>query len=765
MKKLIGVIIDGMDGGYQRNMTEHLIRAAMGSDVRMLFFGGSAIEAPEANRMNNRSIFGLVDETVLDGLIIVPSTLIHLIEKTDISKLLTRLKHIPIISISMKIKGTHTITIDNKYATRSIFEHMISHYPLEDICYISGPLNNQEAEIRYKVWLELLDEEGVTYDPRRHYEGDFFTSEGGKAVDQFIKDLGGAPKAIVAANDEMAIGAYIRLAQLGYRVPEDVGIAGFDNLESTSDFFPPITTYDQRFDTICCEALKAIEAIANNEMTPGYHITHGELVVRESCGCSCMHCTANDDGENLINKALGEVTQLTQEVQASMIGLLSQKIKEKLFSSDNHLIEIETYSQELFNAFLSDLKEESKDNVFAKTLNSLLNFSIANEGKNSNPLEFFEEIKVFIKGLIVNTELRDRIDRIINAANNVVNVGLRRREASYHYNFRRMYLMSRSVAREFSTAMSIEDIYRILETSLPYYGISYSYMVIYKRPLEFDGIGSFTYPRISELVFSYDQGVDLKRQSFVTKNMLPTQTIYHDDQSNLLFLSLDAGGCQYGYIVFSTDGIDFTIYETIRSHISETMKRHQMNMKRLEAEVALNNVLHELEISNDLLRHQSIHDEMTGLLNRRGFYGDAELYFQEALDKAEPFGLIFGDIDGLKGINDTYGHDEGDFTIKYVAKVLEEVLGEVAVVARMSGDEFTALIKNVKEASLIDVYMTQVNKRLDDFNKMPTKPYQLSISMGYVPYDYKVSQSMDALLLGADKKMYRAKNRKKQAGN
>ena len=765
MKKLIGVIIDSMDGEYQRNITEHLIRTANSRDVKLLFFGGSSLEAPEVDRTNNRSIFGLANARLLDGVIIVPSTMVHRFEETDMVGVISHLTSAPVVSIGMNIDGAHTIIVDNKSATKSIFEHMMTHYKLEDICYISGPMKNHEAGLRYEVWLELLAEHGIKYDSRKYFEGEFFTENGIEAVDRFIEDLGTVPKAIIAANDEMAIGAYTRLAQLGYHVPEDVGLAGFDNIERSSDFFPPITTYDQRIDIICHEALTAIEDLADKKNQPGYLMTQGELVVRESCGCLSIPSISNHKALGVknsdIDDSIDEIDRIAKVAHDDLMALLISGIREDVLPSEENALAITNYSEKLFDSFISDLREEFKEKKFAKTLNSLMSFSVVTEGKNSNPVRFIEELENYMMNISEHPLIVGRIKEILSTSINVINIGIRRREENYQYNFRRMYLMSRSVVREFNSVMSNEDIFKILEGSLPHYGISYCYMVLYKRPMEYEGIGRFIYPMMSDLVFSYGKGAELNPQSFVTNNMLPTQIIYNDHYSNLLFLSLDTGKTQYGYIAFSTDGVDFTIYETIRSHVSEAMKRHQINMKRLEAEVGLNNVLRELEISNELLRHQSIHDDMTGLYNRRGFYGHAESYFAQAVDKEEPFGLIFGDIDGLKRINDNYGHDEGDFAIKYVAKTLGEVLENKAIVGRMSGDEFTALVKNARDTELISDYIAEVNDRLVAFNKTQTKPYPLNLSMGYAPYDYKELQSMDDLLLRADKNMYRAKDRKK----
>lgn len=153
-------------------------------------------------------------------------------------------------------------------------------------------------------------------------------------------------------------------------------------------------------------------------------------------------------------------------------------------------------------------------------------------------------------------------------------------------------------------------------------------------------------------------------------------------------------------------------------------------------------------------------DSLTGAYNRG--YGlsllDRELKF--ARRRKTPSLLTYIDIDKLKYINDTFGHEEGDKVLEEVVKFLKSTLREVDIICRMGGDEFLIIFpdNSLKEAPLIK---ERLNRGLIKLDQILKKPYKIEISMGFSCYDPNNPQSMDELIRIADKKMYDEKKNKK----
>jgi len=161
------------------------------------------------------------------------------------------------------------------------------------------------------------------------------------------------------------------------------------------------------------------------------------------------------------------------------------------------------------------------------------------------------------------------------------------------------------------------------------------------------------------------------------------------------------------------------------------------------------------------LRSMSISDELTGLYNRRGFFTVAEKL--EAMAKRQNKGLfiLYADLDGLKEINDTWGHQEGDLALVDAANILRATYRESDVIASIGGDEFVVVpVGTVGEET--DIAATRLQKRIDVHNANREKGYKLSLSWGLSYYDPENPSSIGELLSHADKLMYeRKKNARK----
>lgn len=162
------------------------------------------------------------------------------------------------------------------------------------------------------------------------------------------------------------------------------------------------------------------------------------------------------------------------------------------------------------------------------------------------------------------------------------------------------------------------------------------------------------------------------------------------------------------------------------------------------------------------LHSLAITDELTGLMNRRGFMMMANQQFQIVDRTQNKMLLLFADVDNLKWVNDTYGHETGDVLLIKTAKILSS-LRSSDIIARLGGDEFAILVPDsggdsMDENKLIDRF----NKLLEKENQTSKLSFDLSISFGVAIYDPVHPCHIDELIDTADKRMYMSKNMKKE---
>ncbi len=201
--------------------------------------------------------------------------------------------------------------------------------------------------------------------------------------------------------------------------------------------------------------------------------------------------------------------------------------------------------------------------------------------------------------------------------------------------------------------------------------------------------------------------------------------------------------------------------ELVRERTSELIKANtelELDIaarKLVENELALK--AQELAQSNALLESLSLVDDLTGLYNRKGFFALAEHRVKLADRTGAPFSIAFIDLDGLKRINDTFGHQEGNRALVETANVLRECFRESDILARLGGDEFAIFIADAEE-SQIDGIESRIQQGLATCNSAAGRRYRLSFSTGIVPAGGRKTSDLETLLAMADTLMYQQKS-------
>jgi diguanylate cyclase (GGDEF)-like protein/PAS domain S-box-containing protein len=165
----------------------------------------------------------------------------------------------------------------------------------------------------------------------------------------------------------------------------------------------------------------------------------------------------------------------------------------------------------------------------------------------------------------------------------------------------------------------------------------------------------------------------------------------------------------------------------------------------------------------DELREMSLIDPLTGVYNRRGFLTLAEQQMKFAHRTKKEMVLFYADLDDLKLINDSLGHERGDAALVEAAEVLRDAFRESDIVARMGGDEFAVLAIDIAEGKAAAL-TRRLREKLQARNARPDAAYAVSFSFGVIRYDPERPSSLQDLLKAADRRMYQEKASKKSAG-
>jgi diguanylate cyclase (GGDEF)-like protein len=158
----------------------------------------------------------------------------------------------------------------------------------------------------------------------------------------------------------------------------------------------------------------------------------------------------------------------------------------------------------------------------------------------------------------------------------------------------------------------------------------------------------------------------------------------------------------------------------------------------------------------DVLKDEAMHDGMTGLLNHKFFEKRLDEEIERSNRYKEQITILFLDLDNFKRINDTYGHQVGDYVLMITASIIEDNVRNIDIVSRYGGEEFCVILVNAKKEDSLKT-ADRIRKQIEDYefcDKKINEHLTISIGMGEFPTD---GENREDIIKYSDHRMYMAK--------
>lgn len=316
---------------------------------------------------------------------------------------------------------------------------------------------------------------------------------------------------------------------------------------------------------------------------------------------------------------------------------------------------------------------------------------------------------------------------------------------------------------DFSNISSFSEFSMKFQSYIEQYNYDYFYLVIcgsrdsYFEEIDIVAAGKEpdrnhkTYTKTGSIPLAYEKGQWNSYMDFELSRILPDECQMKRDGEYYIVVPVHDGEYCIGYCVIGNS--------------NKRLKQRFIPHLIIDINSALGNI-REKDIMHTMfakINERWIYDDLTGIYNRAGLWQKSEEYIKKAANDNKKVAVFFIDLDGLKRINDEFGHDEGDSYIKSMADILVKLDGDSDIVARYGGDEYIVL-SSYSSNSDIDSKIARIEEAIYSFNNGDVA-HKLSASIGYQKEDDFEEIDIRKMIALADKEMYlnkRIKNRKRR---
>ncbi len=541
----IGLLIAHSRDTYENSLVVDMSAAAGKLGARLICYVGSELyrEMPE------NVIFDLVSSERIDGLIISPS-LGHNFDKERLRAFCQRYAPLPIVSGALGLEEIPQVIPDGYRGMRQLVDHMIEVHGCRRMVFIRGPEGQAEATERYRAYTESLDAHKIALDPALILPGNFTERMAYRTLEGLLAS-GVSFDAVVAVNDDSALGALRALQDRHIRVPEDVALTGFDDVEASRNRSVPFTTVRQLF-TMSAECMiNLLMQQIQGEDVPPVVVIPTELVIRRSCGC-----------------VADSIRQVTVDAPSRIID-----------SSQPEMPLPDRIPSDLWTAFLNDLMSEEHAN-FLGILDQKVRQVYDERGDVAAWQDTLTELRRYALSYIALQQIRDpgcfddqvnlQAENLLQQGRVLVSEAAQRLGSLLHYADTRALVDFQYLDQALATVLDLHELPDAIRTHLPSLGVQYCYLVLLEETRSLQS---------ARLLLAYSDRVAhfyAESPTFDARWLLPDELWAGSQHQHSIVVPLVLRERVYGFAYMDFGTSQGRIYERLGNQIGGVISRAQL---------------------------------------------------------------------------------------------------------------------------------------------------------------------------------------------
>ncbi len=752
-KWTIGLLVSGIMDSFTESVSKGVMFEAKKRNVNLVVISCKYLDRDLSQNeeimyeYQYNTMLSYASKENLDAVLVMADCIGCMTTKERIVEMLSQFNDMPCVLVASKIEGYINVSYDNYEGIKIGLEYLIQKLNCRKFCMLCGPDGNTDARERRDAFTSVLTENGIRLEERNFVEGGLSRQE--KEIYDKLLDQNPDAEAIFCVNDDSALGLCDELKSRG-RIPgEDIYIFGYDNTIPAAKSKPSLSSIWAASGDLGVQSLDLLLEILSGN-TVSSRVLPTRFIKRDSFGTQ-VRSTGENKAEpideeqvdeyfndifyRLIGEEAGERIEIIYEVFASLMNAAAVLFDDGSLTEE-HCADILDAVDEFCTGDALQYADVAKltDN-FTQLYHSLV---------SARP-ERAEEMKKY--GLVETV-----IEKLISAVD-----------------AKSMAALELQISDSYSTKLFVRDSmqfetgndesYAALLRRLDWLDIQNAYVYVFDEPVIRHESDPFYAPEYLNLKAVLKNG---KAYGIpVTEQRTSFADIYRNnqigaDRYTMVLLPLFTNETFYGVLLCELTDKVFDNGEFLANQMSSAVKMIRLLNENEKIQHQLEKSLVIMRENNIMLDMLSKSDGLTGILNRRGFYTEAERFLEKCREDEKDVMVIYADMNHLKIINDRYGHEEGDYSIKLIADYLKEGIGERGIAGRIGGDEFACVLKcGPQEAQSI---INGINERFENHNRHSSKPYNVTVSMGTFLSSGEETLSLNGMLSKADEKLYEAKS-------
>lgn len=748
-RKTIAFLVSGLLDDFTIKLCNGAMREAAKYDINLVVVPVKYIDRDLSGLMDKyeyqykTNAGNLLPENV-DALMVAADCIGCLTTRENLSNFIYSLPKVPTIMVAAEIDGYPGVSFDNKIGVRDGLTYLVENMGIRKIGMLGGSDNQADARERREAYEEILQKYELPYRDTMFVETNLSLLCHKEA--ELLMDMNPDLEAVFCINDDVARTLYQVLRDRDLEPGRDVKILGFDNSVMAAMMSPSLSTVDADAVELGSHGLRmAMRALEGEDV--GVEKTPTRFLLRDSFEGPEEKAEKDDElfNRTLLNRQFDQVFYRYRDVEQTDASRLR-----------NHFLLL---MEDVISYVESGQHDEKQIREIKDAITDFFTKEHALDYTDSNEvIPYIERLHAEAAERYGAPDERLRVYRMLTSVYKRLLNAMNDRAMHYESGMNAMLDSMKNIVKDtLNFTYGTDKSYESILTPLANAGFKNAFVYIYEKSIVHLEQEPFEVPKTLRIKAALKdgevQGVPYPQQPVSLKSLF-NHRFLPKEKWIMVLMPLYFGDTVYGSVLMDLNELMFRNGEFMVNQFATTARMIEILRQNNEIQKQLEESLAVMAENNIVLDRLSRNDVLTGILNRRGFLDIAVSVIRESREMKRDVILSYVDMNNLKVINDRFGHDDGDFSLKTVSRILTEVVAGCGTVGRIGGDEYALLYYGkLTEEELRE----EIDARFRQMNEESDVPYNVSVSCGFYRIRPEDDISLDDALESADANLYQAK--------